>query len=267
VLHSSALLRFDFNYGDFVRWLGGKYKNRNRDWTKEWNSILESPCQPLPADYPEPRYDLAFRIQTEGVPLRGNFETPTMATSCLRETYNNHPAVNQNTDQVATKFAKEEWKGYHVHFLQFLYSYLYGLILNPLQWVFDKGKGRICVDCTNGPDPKGAPNTYIPKPSLDNEEECPPVFYQSAFRRLLRRILQMRISRPAEPILVHADDIEAAFRRILYHPDMAIAFGYVFDDYRRIPVGKVFGSRSAPSFYCVLADVRQALAAITPPTS
>jgi hypothetical protein len=266
VLHSSALLRFDFNYGDFVRWLGGEYTNRHRDWTTEWNTILESPCQPLPEDYPEPRYDLAFRIQTEGVPLRGHFETP-MATSCLRDTYNNHPAVNDNTDQVAKKFAKEEWKGYHVHFLRFLYSYLYGLILNPLQWVFDKGKGRICVDCTNGPDPKGAANTYIPKPSVDNEEQCPPVFYQSAFRRLLRRILQMRISRPAEPILVHADDIEAAFRRILYHPDMAIAFGYVFEDYLMIPVGEVFGSRSAPSFYCVLADVRQALAAITPPTS
>jgi hypothetical protein len=175
--------------------------------------------------------------------------------------------VSDNSAQVDQKFAKEEWKSYHVPFLRFVYAYVYGLILNPLQWVFDKGKGRICVDCTNGPDPKGAANTYIPKPSLDNEDECPPVYYQSAFRRLLRRILQMRISRPAEPILVHADDIEAAFRRVLYHPDMAIAFGYVFDAYLVIPVGEVFGSRSAPSFYCVLADVRQALAAITVPTS
>jgi hypothetical protein len=149
--------------------------------------------------------------------------------------------------------------------LRFLHAYIYGLILNPLQWVFEKGKGRICVDCTNGPDPRGAANTYIPKPSLDNEEECPPVYYQSAFRRLLRRILQMRISCPDEPILVHADDIEAAFRRILYHPDLAIAFAYVFDKYLMIPVGEVFGSRSAPSYYCVLADVRQALAAITLP--
>jgi hypothetical protein len=113
----------------------------------------------------------------------------------------------------------------------------------------------------------GAANTYIPKPSVDSEEECPPVYYQSAFRRLLQRILQMRISCPAEPILVHADDIEAAFRRILYHPDMAIAFAYVYEDYLMIPVGKVFGSRSAPSFYCVLADVQQALEAITVPTS
>jgi hypothetical protein len=77
----------------------------------------------------------------------------------------------------------------------------------------------------------------------------------------------MRISCPTEPILVHADGIEAAFRRILYHPDMAIAFAYVYEDFLMIPVGEVFGSRLAPSFYCVLADVRQALAAITVPTS
>jgi hypothetical protein len=246
--------------------MGGEYTNRNRDWKQEWATILESPCRPLPADYPVPRYDLAFRIQTEGVPLRGHFDTP-MHVSCLRDTYNNHPAVTENTAQVSKKFAKEEWKGYHVHFLRFLSTYIYGIILNPLQWVFDKGKGRICVDCTNGPDPRGAANTYIPKPSLDNEEECPPVYYQSAFRRLLQRILQMRISCPTEPILVHADDIEAAFRRILYHPDMAIAFAYVYENFLMIPVGEVFGSRSAPSFYCVLADVRQALAAITVPTS
>ena len=266
LVHSMALLRFDFNYGDFIRWMGGEYTNRHRDWNKEWGTILASPCRPLPADYPVPQYELAFRIQTEGVPLRGNFDTP-MHVSCLRDTYNNHPAVTANTAPVSQKFAKEEWKGYHVHFLRFLSPYLYGIILNPLQWVFDKGKGRICVDCTNGPDPRGAANTYIPKPSLDNKEECPPVYYQSALRRLLRRILQMRISSPEEPILVHADDIEAAFRRIIYHPDMAIAFAYVFTDYLMIPVGEVFGSRSAPSFYCVLADVRQALAAITVPKS
>jgi hypothetical protein len=67
--------------------------------------------------------------------------------------------------------------------------------------------------------------------------------------------------------MVHADDIEAAFRRVLYHPDMACAFAYVYSDYLMVPVGQVFGSRSAPSYYCVLADVRQALAACRPDDS
>eukprot|EP00980_Cylindrotheca_fusiformis_P022693 scaffold9588_cov76-Cylindrotheca_fusiformis.AAC.1 len=67
--------------------------------------------------------------------------------------------------------------------------------------------------------------------------------------------------------MVHADDIASAFRRVLYHPDMACAFAYVFEAFLLVPVGEVFGSRSAPSFYCVMADVRQALAAILKPVS
>ncbi len=63
--------------------------------------------------------------------------------------------------------------------------------------------------------------------------------------------------------MVHADDIEAAFRRVLYHPDLAVAFAYVFNDFVIVPVGQVFGSRSAPSYYCLLADIRQAIAAMS----
>eukprot|EP00980_Cylindrotheca_fusiformis_P016484 scaffold4912_cov113-Cylindrotheca_fusiformis.AAC.1 len=188
-----------------------------------------------------------------------------MEATVAREKYDNHPAVQQNAQEVHKKFAKEEWKGYHVHFHRFLFVFLRGLILNPIQWVFDKGKGRICIDCTNGPIEAGSANTYIPKPSPENMEECPPVYYQSALHRLIARLMSMRMAQPTVPILVHADDISSAFRRILYHPDMACAFGYVFDEFLLVPVGEVFGSRSAPSYYCVLADVRQALASILLP--
>ena len=39
LLNGAALLRFDFNYGDFVRWLGGEYVNRDRQWEREWAHI------------------------------------------------------------------------------------------------------------------------------------------------------------------------------------------------------------------------------------
>eukprot|EP00980_Cylindrotheca_fusiformis_P017027 scaffold5212_cov116-Cylindrotheca_fusiformis.AAC.1 len=267
VLHSAALLRFDFDYGDFVRWMGGEYTNQSRDWNSEWKHILNLPCRQLPAGYPPPDYVAAFRIQTEGAPLKGQYVAPVSVLS-LRDDYDNHPAVSQNTEAVRSKFAKEEWNSYHVHFLRFVYVFMYGVILNPIQWVFQKGKGRICIDCTNGPgDTDGSANSHIPKPSPEVALECPPVYYQTAFRRLLCRILQMRMMCPKVPIMVHADDIASAFRRVLYHPDMACAFAYVFEDFLLVPVGEVFGSRSAPSFYCVMADVRQALAAILKPVS
>eukprot|EP00980_Cylindrotheca_fusiformis_P020541 scaffold7617_cov143-Cylindrotheca_fusiformis.AAC.2 len=113
--HTMALLRFDFDYGDFIRWMGGEYTNRHRDWNAEWHYLLSLPCRDLPSGYPPPNYELAYRIQTEGVPLKGTYDTP-MAATIEREQYDNHPAVQQNSEEVHKKFAKEEWKGYHVHF-------------------------------------------------------------------------------------------------------------------------------------------------------
>jgi len=40
-----------------------------------------------------------------------------------------------------------------------------------------------------------------------------------------------------------------------------VAFAYVYSEYLIVPVGQVFGSRNAPSFYCVLADLREVLSA------
>ena len=88
LLHSVALLRFDFEYGDLIRWMGGKYTNRHLDWTSSWDKLLRSRKRPLPADYPVPDFRRAYRVQTEGVPLKGHFETPSEEASNRNE-YNN----------------------------------------------------------------------------------------------------------------------------------------------------------------------------------
>jgi hypothetical protein len=41
---------------------------------------------------------------------------------------------------------------------------------------------------------------------------------------------------------------------------MAILFAYIFGPYLIIPVGQVFGSRSAPSFFSLTSDIRADLA-------
>ena len=84
-------------------------------------------------------------------------------------------------------------------------------MINPIQWAFDKGKGRICIDCTNGENTAGSANTYIPGPTEGKEEECPPVYYQYALKNYLTRLYRMRQLQPDKPILQHADDIDAAF--------------------------------------------------------
>lgn len=258
---SAALLRFDFRYPDLVRWLSGEYTNRHRDWATTFQSIdakVAQARQPDPS-LPPPDVPRAFRIFTEGAPLSGVFTASTKEVG-QRITLGNHPAVQLNGPAVHKKFAKEEALSYHLPFLRVCVYFVPGLFLNLLQWVIQKGKGRICVDCTNGPDKQKSPNFHIPRPGRGDPDACPPIYYGNALTRYLVMLWRMRLTRPREDIILHADDIDAAFRRILYHPDLAPVFACLFDDLLLIPVGQVFGSRSAPSFFSLTSDLRAFLA-------
>ena len=261
-LFGSALLRFDFLYGDMVRWLSGEYTNRHRNWTETFHTLQRQTRMGNPRGLPPADYPRAHRIATEGVPLVGNFisHPPEVAA---RVKYDNHPKINENSADVAAKFAAEEAKSFHIILPKFMVYFIVGLFLNPLQWAMRKGKGRICVDCSNGPDPIGSPNHSIPKPSHANADACPPVYYGHSWIRFLTLIWSMREARPHADILLHCDDLDAAFRRILYHPDLAVVFAYIFLQYLIIPVGQVFGSRSAPSYFSLMSDIRAEVASAT----
>ena len=56
-LFGSVLLRFDFIYGDMVRWLSGEYTNRHRNWTDTFQNLQQParmgrPRGLPPADFP-----------------------------------------------------------------------------------------------------------------------------------------------------------------------------------------------------------------------
>jgi hypothetical protein len=122
----------------------------------------------------------------------------------------------------------------------------------------DKGKGRICVNCTNGvngPDNDGSANTHIPKSSPDNPDECPPVYYATALMRFFTFIWCLRIT--FRELIVYSYTWMIC---ILYSPEMAILFAYIFGPYLIILVGQVFGSRYAPSFFSLTSDIRADLA-------
>ncbi len=258
LLYGCALLRFDFYYGDFLRWMGGEYTNRSKDWTNMFRKMVNACVRPPPNDLPPVDFARGYRICTQGVPLKGAFDSPFLSLRS-RDVYDNHPSVDSNHVKVEAKFAKEEEKAFRILLPRFLVYFINGPILNPIQWAVRKGKGRICIDCTNGPDgadTRSSANTFIPSPSAADADSCPPVYYATAFMRHLKHLWRMRITFPVADILQHCDDIDSAFRRVLYHPDLAIAFAYVFSNFLLIPVGQVFGSRSAPSYFSLLSDIR-----------
>jgi hypothetical protein len=254
-LFSCALLRFHFIYGDMVRWLGGEYTNRHRHWSRVFRDILRRPSISAPASFPPPNYHGAYLVFTEGAPLCGRY-VGDKTKLADRERYKNHPAIGKDLVQVEAKFAVEEAKSFHLILPQFLTSFLPGLFISPLQWEVWKGKGCICVDCTNSPTPVGAPNLSIPKPSADNADKCLPVYYSDAFQRHLVRLWRMHMARPEDNILHHCDDIDSVFQRILYHPDLALVFAYVLGPFVIVPVGMVFGARNAPSYFSLTSDVQ-----------
>ena len=156
------------------------------------------------------------------------------------------------------KFAAEEEKTFHLHLLYSFVFFIDGFMLNPLQWVVRKGKGCICVNCTNashGVNSPGSPNIWILSPSDEHPDECPPVYYGDAFQCFIHQIWQLCITYPQVLLHQHVDDIDSAFRHILCHLDLAVTFTYVLEAFLIVPVGQMFGSQSAPSFFCQSLDL------------
>ena len=144
-----------------------------------------------------------------------------------------------------------------------------GLLLAIIRWVEPKqwrlgDSGRLCIDPSTklNEEDTGATNEQIPAPGTQGaEERNPTVHYGTAFARFLKFVYNLRIDNPDEDIILAADDISGAFRRLTYHPDMAVIFSTVFQQYLLIPVGMIFGSRDSPSLYMVPGELRSFLAA------
>jgi hypothetical protein len=123
----------------------------------------------------------------------GSYDSP-LSTLCSWDAYDNHPVVDSNLEQVEAQFAKEEEKSFHIHLPRFLFSFIPGLKLNPIQWALWKGKGCICIDCTNDPDgadTTSSANMFIPKPKAGDLDACPPVHCATAFVHHLQHLWHM----------------------------------------------------------------------------
>jgi len=254
----AALLSFDFDYGDLVRWLEGEYTNQTRDWDALREHMAAATAQQQKPGYPDLEPDIAMESFEQGVPLAGIYHSKR--TDALRHIeYDNHPPLRANLEATREKFGKEEAKSFHIAFPRFIAYFLFGLMIAPISWVVRKGKGRLVIDSSAklDPDDSGAVNEKIPKPGTEHRErENPKVYFGSALMHHLQHVYNLRINFPLEDILQHTDDIDSAFRRMLYHPDLATAFAYVFMEYVIIPVGQIFGSRNSPAFWCAPAEIR-----------
>jgi hypothetical protein len=257
-----ALMRFDFDLGDLIRWLEGEYTNSHRDWQTLSDTMNAVRSIDPPAGYPRIDYEWTFRACTEGVPLSGHYQC-SFESVRSRNRYDNHPNIQEVRDEIRTKLAKEEAQSFYIAFPCFIWHFILGIHLAPLVWNVRKGKGRLCADPSNtiSRDDDGAANTNIPSPGTpDREDECPSIYYAMALHRHLTHIWNLRITDPRRDILQFVDDIQAAFHRILYHPEGMKAFCSVFCEFLLVPIGTIFGGRNSPSFFCLFSETRSHVA-------
>jgi hypothetical protein len=133
-------------------------------------------------------------------------------------------------------------------------------MINPIQWAVRKGKGHICINCANGPNGPGtnsSTNTYIPRPKDNDMDLCPLVYCATAFLRHLQHLWQTPIKFLLADILQHCDNIDATFSRVLYNPELAKVFAYVFGLFLLILVGQAFGTGLlALSYFSLMSEIR-----------
>ena len=264
-----ALCKANFVYADFFRWLGGRYNNKHRNLDDAFNIIDRVRAYDPPPNYPPLDVERTWRLFHHKAPLSGHYSCSRSAVAA-RNFFDNHDGVQSNLAEIVKKYKKEEQLQYHLFLPRLLWRFLPGLFLALINWVAPKphrlgDTGRLCIDpsSTISFQDDGNTNSQIPNAG-DDEDANPAVHYGTAFMRFLTYIYNLRLDHPHEDILLSADDISAAFRRITYNPHAAVAFASVLGWFLIIPVGMIFGAKNSPSYYMKPGELRAHLARYLP---
>jgi hypothetical protein len=212
-VHGGCTTLVQFRHGDLARWLEGEYTNANRNWDDLSNDIELLKLHAQRPGYPKIEHELALEACTQGVPLEGHFAC-TLDDINERLAFDNHKPLESAKEEARVKLGKEEANSYHIAFQRFLALFIFGLFICPISWIMQKGKGRLIMDGSTRlrQGDTGTPNDGIPKAgSKGSERQNPLIYYGTAILRILTTMWNLRLDHPREDILMHGDDIDAAF--------------------------------------------------------
>ena len=256
---AAALLLHNFVLGDLIRWLGGDYTHDHINMAPIEAAVAAIRGHPRPPGFPVVDYDRALHVLRHGAPLSAAY-TCKRADVLLRNLYDNHSGARNATAAVLKKIVDGCNNQFLLVFPRWLFRFIYGLFLSPIGFIERKGKGRVVVDPSahiHSAADSGALNDTMSK---DDKEQCPPTFYASAQLRHWTHIWNLRITHPSNDILLYKDDINAAFHRCRYHPDISAAYAYVWEQWLIIHIGLIFGGRNSPGWFCLVSELRAAIA-------
>ena len=253
---ASLLLLVDFDCGQLIRALGGKYVGDFLDFAKIEEILFRLELKKDQSNGVEYNFPLLRDILRHGAPIQGNYSCDRYDT-LRRNLYNNHSASYPHTASILEKVASDVHKSYAIALPRWILRFIDGLFLAALGYATREHKGKIKGRHVNDPsahlfpDDSGAINDQIKK-GID----FPDVYYMSCLQRVWERAYNLRIRYPDDDIIVYKDDLVTAFRRVRYHPDLAAAHCFVLGNFLILPIGLVFGARDSPSWFTQISELR-----------
>jgi hypothetical protein len=233
----ALFFHYDMNISACLRYLGAKYLGGHRD--------VDGACATM-AHYGVSAENIAHyrRIMTAGCPNKFTGETTHYNFEIYR-LHGNDPSIARNKKLVDKNMLKEYKNTSAFPLPGWLARFSPHIFLTP-QFVLIKmfKDPRQIFNAKFRPTPDAIPINMMTSTPEGSELAC---LYGSVPRRILQRVWNIRISYPADDIIIHANDVKSCFRQIKHHPDVVGAFCYTIFNRLWVQVGCAFGADFSPA--------------------
>jgi hypothetical protein len=246
---SACLLHYNGDVATVVRWIGGPHVNAQIDAPKtlaKLHPILTSDV-----------YDDLKRILTTGAPAVCNAQaTENNFQAYLK--YGNHQSVKQNQQTFEATIIKQSKRGLTLIMDPNLIHFTLNAHLSPqglVDVLHSRRKPRPLSDSSFRPWPGASGiNDWTSKV---NE---PKLHFADSFQKFCTWHWNLAISYPTHDRHTGDDDVQCAFPRIKYNPNLVAMHSAISNNTLIMNTGLTFGDNTSPSNWEPVARARQQLA-------
>ena len=246
---SACLLHFNGDVATMVRWIGGPHVNAHLDA----KAILEKVRLIVDPDL----YADLHRILTLGAPALCQAEATEENFQAYYK-YGNHESVTNNQDVYEATIVKQSKRGLTLIMDPNLIHFALNAHLSP-QGLVDvlhaRRKPRPLSDSSFRPWPGAmAINDWT------NKKNEPPLHFAESFLLFCIWQWNLAITYPTHDRHTGDDDVQCAFPRIKYNPQLVAMHSSISNGTLSMNTGLTFGDNTSPSSFEPIARARQKLA-------
>ena len=231
----ALVFHYDLHLSSAVRYLGEKYTGTYRN--------VDAICARLAQHDIQPDLITHFRrVLSHGGPAHLNAEV-SRANMLLYLREGNAKSIPQHEETVRKTMAKEMRNSFCFPLPSWTTRYMKHIFITPLHIVLKEDKARMIFNAKLRHTADAVSLNMMTSTHLGVEMDCA---YGSVYRRIFRRLYNLRISYPDDDLVIHANDIKSCFRQLPHHPDVVGAFSYVLFEHMWVQVRLTFGSDFSP---------------------